>query len=142
MTGEEDVRLLDDFQIYSGRRVQRFSFNTPRESSFVGLGWMRLESFIAGKKLLFVRTIIMMNDLSPVKMIFVQRCIAFDRNMEAGLTNKFDSPIFDILRMSLCFNLYNEVMRMVKGLAVFSKSQWSKMVWRKAWQVEGSGLVF
>ena len=140
--GEEDVRLLDDFQIYSGRRVQRFSFNTPRESSFVGLGWMRLESFIAGKKLLFIRTIIKMKDQSPVKMIFVQRCIAFDRNIEDGLTNKFDSPIFNILRMALCFNLYNEVMRMVKGLAIFSKTQWSKMVWRKAWQVEDTDWFF
>ena len=55
--GEEDIKLLDDFQIYCGRRVQRFTRNAPRESSYVGLGWMRLESFIAGKKLLFVRTI-------------------------------------------------------------------------------------
>ena len=95
--GEEDVKLLDDFQIYSGRRVQCFTRNTPRETSFVGLGWMRLESFIAGKKILFVRTIVKMDDLSPVKVIFIRRCIAFDRDIENGLRNEFDSPIFGIL---------------------------------------------
>ena len=139
--GEGDVKLLDDFQIYSGRRVQRFTSNTPRETSFVGLGWMRLENFIAGKKLLFIRTIIMMDDLSPVKSIFIRRCVAFSSDIGKGVKNEFDSPIFDILRIALCFDLYNEVLRMVNGTALFSKKQWSDMVWRRAWLVEDEDWI-
>ena len=141
VTKEEDIKLLDDFQVYAGRRVQRFSPSTPRETSFVGLGWMRLENFIAGKKLIFARTICKMDDVSPVKRIFKQRCIVFSNNMEIGLLNEYDSPTFSILKMALCFGLYNDIMKMAIGAVLYPKKRWSAMVWSKAWQVEDEDWV-
>ena len=61
------VHLLEDFERYARRGVQRFPSYSPKKTSFIGLGWMRLENFIAAKKLVFVRTIASMDKDSPVK---------------------------------------------------------------------------
>ena len=120
---DNDVRLLEDFQRYAGKRVQRFPYFTPNETFYTGLGWMRLENFIAAKKLIFVRTIAIMDDLSPVKRVFALRCNAFIGDIDKGIRNDFDSPSFNILKMALCFNILEEVIRMVNGHVVYSKTQ-------------------
>ena len=43
---DEDVGLLNDFQVYAGRRVQRLHPKSPRESSYIGLGWISIEIYI------------------------------------------------------------------------------------------------
>ena len=66
---DEDIKLLEDFQAYAGRRIQRFRQTSPRATSYVGLGWIRLETFVYVKKLLFIRTIAIMNDDSIYRRI-------------------------------------------------------------------------
>ena len=130
---DEDVRLLDEFQRYAGRRVQRFPYHTPNETAFSALGWMRIENFIAAKKLIFMRTIAVMNEQSPVKNVVVMRCDAFMRNIEAGLENKFDSPVFSILKMAICFGILDKV---INGTVFYNKRQWRDIIWQKAWSLE------
>ena len=105
---------------------------------------MRIENFIAAKKLVFVKTITIMDDQSLVKNVFIARCNEFVDDIDNGLTNtcRYDSPIFNMLKMAICFNILNEVMRMVNGLVVYSKKQWSDLVWRKAWALEDDDWAF
>ena len=48
---EKDKELLTSFQSYAGKRVQRFPQRAPNNSSFSGLGWLKLTSYIKVKKL-------------------------------------------------------------------------------------------
>ena len=68
IVSDEDIKLLDDFQAYAGRRIQRFKQCSPRATSFVGLGWIRLEIYVYVKKLLFIRTIAMLADIRYIKV--------------------------------------------------------------------------
>ena len=52
------------------------------------------------------------------------------------MCNEHISTIFDILKEAVLFNLYNECMRLIKGVAFFSKSQWKEMICRRAWDLE------
>ena len=64
---QKDLEILESFQRYSGKRLQRFRMDCPNELSYVGLGWMRFENFIYVKKLLFLRTIIVRDEKSIYK---------------------------------------------------------------------------
>ena len=79
---DDDIKLLDDFHTYAGGRIQRFMQNSPRVTSYVGLGWIRLEVFIYIKKLLFIRAIVMLDDNSMYKRIFMARFINFNQNKD------------------------------------------------------------
>ena len=133
---DSDIELLENFQRYAGRRVQRFPMSSPRETSFTALGWMRLENYIYVKKLLFVRTIVNLKEDDICKKIFVNRANQFARNIEQGLRNQHDSPVFDILKVALVLGLFDKVMRMVNGIHVFDKATWKRTVWNSAWKVE------
>ena len=133
---DEDVRLLDDFQTYAGRRVQRFRQCSPRATSFVGLGWIRLEIYVYVKKLLFVRTVSMLNDNSLYKSIFLHRYIEYEQNREISRENLLHSPAFDILKISELFGLFDVVGQMLQGIRIFSKWQWRDIVWSRAWELE------
>ena len=43
---DNDIGILDTFQRYIGRRVQRFPSKSPNETSCVALGWIRSELFV------------------------------------------------------------------------------------------------
>ena len=38
--------------------------------------------------------------------------------------------------MAVCFNILDEVIRLINGLVFYSKIQWKNIGWRKAWSVE------
>ena len=115
------IQLLEDFERYARRRVQRFPSYSPKETYFIGLGWMRLENFIAAKKLVFVRTIASMDNDSPVKKILIHRSLSFSNNIESGLMYIFDSPVFNILKYAMCFGVMREVMGLILGTVIYTK---------------------
>ena len=49
-----DIDELGKFQRYAGKRFQRFPKWAPNETSFKGLGWMRLETYIYAKKCVYL----------------------------------------------------------------------------------------
>ena len=132
----DDVKMLDEFQKYAGKRVQRFPLDTPGETSFIGLGWMRMENFIHGKKLLFIRSIAVRDESCIYKKVLIYRATQFNNDIRSGIQNRYDSPIYDILRVSIMYNLYNDVMRMINGTILFTKYEWKKAVWQAAWRIE------
>ena len=52
------------------------------------------------------------------------------------MVNANNSPIFDMIRVSDLFGLYNEVKRMLLNNHFYSKGQWKNIVWNRAWGIE------
>ena len=139
---DADIEKLDKFHRYAGRKAQRFHQRAPITTSYECLGWMRLENFVYAKKLLFIRSIAMQDGENIYLKICRMRMSHFNGNIQRGVTNVFLSPIFDILRVSIIYGLYEEVCRMLSGITIFSKSQWKQLVWNRAWQVEKDSWHF
>ena len=103
---------------------------------------MRIENFIAAKKLIFIRTIAVMDHQSPIKDVSIMRCNFFMRNVNRGLANTFADPIFNMLKMAICFGMLNKVIRMVNGVTIHSKKQWKDLIWKKAWSLEDEDWAY
>ena len=73
---DASLTLIEEFQNYTGKRIQRLHPKTPNSCSFYRLGWMRLERYIQIKKLMFITTIIAMNDDDLPKRMFCERAKA------------------------------------------------------------------
>ena len=132
---ESDYEAVIDFQIYTGRRLQRFPPRSPRSSSFFGLGWVRITTYILVKKLLFVLSIFRLKDNSIIRELFCRRAMDF-KNLTSGL-NKFRSPTHDMLWAAKRLGLHNLCIDMIEGnIAIIGKKAWAKLVWEKAWILE------
>ena len=56
-----EIELLRKFQRYVGRKCQRFHQQSPNYSAYATLGWKSLEKVVFVKKLLFFRSICILN---------------------------------------------------------------------------------
>ena len=139
---QSDIDALDKFQRYAGRRVQRFPTHTPNETSFRGLGWMRIENYINAKKLIFIRTMLIRDNDCIFKRMFKLRAISFNSNIASGIANAKDSPIYDMLRVSIVYNVYDTVMNMVLNEHTYSKLQSRRLIWERAWEIEDEDWIY
>ena len=103
--GEGDLDKLQAFERYSGRRIQRFPQRSPSSSSYYGLGWIRLETYVYVKKLLFLLTIIVMDSSKRVNEVFRYRLDKFMTDRNRGSINSHCSPIYDLLNVCVRFGL-------------------------------------
>ena len=133
-----DIEALDKYQRYAGKRIQRFPKYTPNEVSYKGLGWMRLENYIYDKKMIFVRTILCRNDNCIYKRTFISRALSFNGDIAKGIANEYDSPVYDILRIAIIFDVYHVIMNVITRNHWYRKKQWKDMIWLRAWQIEDS----
>ena len=133
---DDDIKQLESFQRYSGRRIQRFHMRSPNETSYASLGWLPLEIFIYLKKVLFIRNIAVINEYSIYKQVFRQRLIQYNENLPESNLNKCDSPVYDIINAAILFGLYDDAVGIILGTKVFSKQQWKVKVWSNAWEIE------
>ena len=132
-----DLEKLQAFQRFAGCRIQRFPQRSPSSSSYFGLGWLRLETFVYVKKLLFLLTIIRMDDTHRINMVFVNRVRKYLDDIESGVLNKYGSPIFDFMNTCTRFGVLDEVVGMVMGTTnITSKTAWSMKIWERAWKLD------
>ena len=131
-----EIEEIRKFQRYVGRRCQRFPKRSPNYSSYSPLGWLSLDRLIQVKKLMFLRTILVMGDEDICKRILVNRAEEFCDNRNTCMRNEFASPIFDILNTCLQVDLFDVCMRMVRTGCYLSKAEWRKVVWKKVWAKE------
>ena len=130
-----DYDALIDFQIYTGRRLQRFPARSPRSSSFYGLGWVRVTTFIMIKQMLFIMTILRLKEDNVIRRMFCVR--SRDFVMNDTTVNVYRSPTCDMLNTAKRFGLLKVVTDMIEGnLAICGKKAWAKKVWEKAWLLE------
>ena len=135
---QKDIDNLETFQRYAGRRFQRFTTSSPNMSSYYGLGWIGIITFICIKKLMFVQTILQMDEDNYIRKIFKERALTFNDNIRRGVNNEFRSPIFDMLKVSINFGVYEQIMRQLFMQNMVGKMEWKKCIWKKAWELEDS----
>ena len=131
-----EIEELRKLQRFIGRRCQRYPKRSPNFSAYTPLGWMSLDRVIQVKKLMFFRTIIIMEDNDIYKRILVARVNQFCDNIETNMRNEMCSPIYDIMSTSIKVDMFDTCMRMVRTGCQFSKTAWRKMVWEKVWLQE------
>ena len=133
---DHDIEKLDKVHRYAGRKLQRLNCRSATSTSYECLGWMRLENFIYAKKLLFARTCAIQDMDSIYRRVFMTRMLQFNENIEEGVENIHFSPIFDILRISILYGLYEDVCKQICGTVVYSEKAWKTIVWARAWEIE------
>ena len=134
---DRDLEKLQKFQRYAGRRVQRFPKRSPSCTSYFGLGWIRIETYIQIKKLLFALIFISMDDDSRLKLIFTERVRHYVTNNNHGKENPHGSPVYEILNTAAKFGLLRNIIEMTLGYSgCIPKRTWSRIVWQKDWELD------
>ena len=108
----EHIQLLETFQNYACKKIQRFHPRIPNACCMHSRGWIRLERFIQIKKLLFIRSIIAMDGEDVVKIVFMERFRAIKNSGGTDVDSFDDSIVFDLLGTASPFNLSEEVLNM------------------------------
>ena len=127
---EEDISNLCKFQRYAGRRFQRYKQSPPSFSSYYGVGWMGITSYICIKKLMFAFTMVLMGDDSTIKMLFKQRAKDFNDNIRKCMFNEYRSPTYEILKVAINLGLYADLMNLLFARKFNTKTQWKEKVWK------------
>ena len=134
---DKDYEELSMFQRQIGRCIQRFPSRSPNCSSFYGLGWLRITTYILVKKLLFALSILRLDPENIVRKIFTLKVKLYHENNLVHGQNDNKSPTFDILNQAKKAGVYNLIHGMATGTTqLISKCAWSKIVWSKAWQLD------
>ena len=130
------LSIIEEFQNFIGKRIQRIHPKAPNTCSYYGLGWMRLERIIQIRKLMFIRTIMVMEDSALSKIIFKERAARYFLNDGADRENPSNSTVYDLLNVSSLFGLLEEVKNMVERDHIYSKQKWREKIWRRGWNLE------
>ena len=133
---DSTLSIIEEFQNYIGKKVQRFHTKIPNVCSYYGLGWMRIERIIQIRKRMFIRSILVMDDNSLSKKIFSERAIVYFTNDLTDTENTSNSMVFDLLNVSSTFGLLDEIRGMIENQHFYPKSVWREMVWKKGWVLE------
>ena len=132
----DSIKILETFQIYAGKKIQRLYCKSPNVCSFFGLGWMRLLRVIQVRKLLFVRSILALDDQALSKKIFIDRARRRLENMDESPLSEDWSKVDDLLDVVNVFKLNDEVTNMVLRGQDYPKTLWKKIVWERGWALE------
>ena len=71
---DDHVNLLEEFQGYAGKKIQRFYSKTTKVCTFFALGWIRLQRYIEVKKLIFFHNVLALKDDEPARKVLCERC--------------------------------------------------------------------
>ena len=128
----QDIQILQGFQRYAARRLQRLHPRSLNSTSRICLGWLDIIRYIMVKKALFLRTIFIMKEYIPIKLVLMQKAMDMQEEVSPNIHN---SPITDMLNTCVTLNLIPNIRQMANGV-IMSKMQWKKSVWEKAWALE------
>ena len=134
MTGEH-YQLLESFQNYACKKIQRFHPRVPNACSLHSLEWISLSRLVQLRKLLFVRSILVMEHDNVIRVVFIERYKAIKRHENPGELYA-ESIVSDLIDTVNILSLGGEVDNMVERNQMYPKSIWKKMVWDKAWAIE------
>ena len=76
--------------------------------------------------------------LLMIKRLLKSRAEKFNENIGLNIQNNHRSPIYEILKISYNFGIYNCLMKLIFGRTHMNKNQWKFKVWEIAWKVEES----
>ena len=90
---KKDNDILLAFQRYAARRIQRLHPRSLNATITVCLGWMSIVNYIKTRKLIFIRTIVSMEEYMPLRKILMERV----REYTSGDQDYTESPIIQIV---------------------------------------------
>ena len=128
--------LLESFQLYAAKKIQRFYAKVPNACCLYALGWMRLERFVQVKKMLFIQSILNLDDQVLSRKIFCERATVIFESEGHHLNETSFSLVNDLLNTADIFNLWDEVRNMVLRGHRYAKFAWKTKVWERAWDLE------
>ena len=131
-----EIELLRKFQQQVGRRCQRFPDRSPNYSAYAPLGWLSIDRMVQIKKLLFVRTMTILDDNAICKRVLKARTQVYIGDIAKGRSNVTDSPVYDILNTAEKVGLFGECINMIQNGHYYSKECWRQMVWQSIWKCE------
>ena len=126
-----DIMQLQAFQRYAARRIQRFHSRSINVTALACLGWMDIITYIKACKIIFLRSIMIMDEHAPIRRILMERIREFDVNMH----NPYDSPILQSLEHCAEFGVLDIINDMANG-NVMVKARWKELIWTRAWGLE------
>ena len=132
----DSIKILETFQIYAGKKVQRFYPRSPNTCSFFGLGWMQLTRVVQVRKLLFIRALLALDDDSLSKKIFIERARVFYGNEDNAPLSEEWSIVDNLLNVANVFRFDDEIRNMILRGHVYPKATWKRMVWERGWALE------
>ena len=88
------------------------------------------------KKLLFLRTILVMHDDAVCKQVLLARTASYFNNLEMGKRNAHSSPVFELLNTCADFGILDICHNMIENGCQLGKSEWSNFIWSIAWKKE------
>ena len=127
----KDIELLQSFQRYAARRLQRLHYRSLNATSVACLGWMDVVTIIKVRKIIFLRTIFVMAEYMPIKVML----LATLQEQPEKDDNPYDSAILQMIGYCGELGLLPEVRGMAGGI-VPSKALWKRSVWERAWYME------
>ena len=122
------TELLRKSQRYTGRRCQKFPKKSPNYSSYYSLGWISIDRFIKVKKLLFLRSIIIMPHDAICKQILVARAAHCNNDVQKRTRIEHSSPIFKILNVCNEFDILEMFLAMIENGSHMSKIEWKEFM--------------
>ena len=91
---EKHIEIIGKFTANADQRIGRLNRMTASVCSFFGLGWIRLSTLVHIKKLLFLRTIIVMDDNALIRKVLSDRVGDFNKDPRQNFVGNFDSPLY------------------------------------------------
>ena len=131
------VDLLEKFQEYSGKKVQRLFKLASNICSFYALGWMRLERMVEVKELLSIRSIMGFDNKVCIKTKFLEWVRHFYDNPEQCKDKIYRSPVFDLLVIACDFGLDSVFRDFVDGHPILLK-KWLERGCMRTWELEST----
>ena len=133
---DNHINILEEFQEYAGRKIQRFYTRTSKVCSFYALGWVHLERFVEIRKILFIRNILALDDNEPIKIVFRERAMIYFEKSDEYSDNIHRSPTVDLLQTAQNFGMLDVVRDMILTGNCISKPCWKRTIWARAWDLE------
>ena len=133
---EKSIALIDAFQQYACKKLQRFYCKASNTPALYALGWMRLVQFVYVKKMLFIRAILAHDVRNLSKEVICKRARRLFQNPNDHDFDEEFSVVLDLINMASRYGMYQEVRSMVERDQMLSKQRWKQMVWEKAWILE------
>ena len=140
-----NVQKLEIFHRYAGRKIKRLHCRSPTKCCYNGIGWIGIGRYIQVKNMLFIRTILKMDENAVIRKIFEAQFKVLVNDIDKHTRNQFMSPVFDMLSVSIIFEFLVIINNALVTGVVQSKKVWANLVWTRAgaWRINyGPAMVF
>ena len=129
---DKSIALIEDFQIYAGKRVHTYFFfyQIPKYLRFLW-SWMdttydKVDDVYSSPS----------HPEEPSRLIFCNRTEEYMTDPEKGRENAYGCVVYDLLNVAEIFGMLGYVVNMVRMGHFWPTDEWKKRVWKRAWVLD------